>query len=146
MIVIDYVAHEIRSRSYYTQAIGYSLLALGYATLVLSAYLQNGAGSILDRFFQQKWLRSFGKYSYGIYVYHHPVLLMGSLLFARVQVWGYDVVPSVPYCIFIVAVSFGVAWISYRILEKPFLNMKARFDPGVRSMADSVVAPASRSI
>lgn len=129
MLAIDYVAKEIRSRAYYTQSVGYSLLALGYGALVLWAYLQNGARTPLDRFLQQDWLRAFGKYSYGIYVYHHPVFLVGAILFTGVKLAGHDVIPSVPYCVALVAASFCVARISYELFEKRFLNMKKRFEP-----------------
>src|SRR5579883_701314 len=106
MLAIYYVAKEIRSRAYFTQSIGYSLLAMGYGTLVLWAYLQNGTGQPLDRVLQQRWLRAFGKYSYGIYVYHHPIFLMGAFLFGGVKIAGYNVIPSVPYCIGLVGTTF----------------------------------------
>jgi peptidoglycan/LPS O-acetylase OafA/YrhL len=129
MFAIDVIAREIHTRKYYTQSFGYSFLALGFAAFVLWAYLQNERGTPLDRFLQQGWLRSFGKYSYGIYVYHLSFLIAGGFLFARVSIHGMRVIPSVPYCVGIVAASFIVARLSYAIFEKRFLNMKKRFEP-----------------
>ena len=138
MIAIDYVAHEIRTRSYYTQSFGYSLLALGFGAFVLWAYLHNDSGSKLDRFLRQNWLRSFGKYSYGIYVYHHPIFLVGTVLFTGVKIGGYQIIPSVPYCICLIAISFIVARISYAVLETPFLNMKRFFEAKERILQATV--------
>ena len=129
MFAIDVIAREIHTRKYYTQSFGYSFLALGFAAFVLWAYLQNERGTPLDRFLRQGWLRSFGKYSYGIYVYHLSFLIAGGFLFARVSIHGMRVIPSVPYCVGIVAASFIVARLSYAIFEKRFLNMKKRFEP-----------------
>jgi peptidoglycan/LPS O-acetylase OafA/YrhL len=144
MVAIDFVAHEIRSRAYYTQSFGYSLLALGFGTLVLWAYLHAGTGTILDKSLQQVWLRKLGKYSYGIYVYHHPVFLVGSAVFTGVKVAGHDVIPSIPYCVGIVAASVLVARASYAILERPFLEMKRRFEPRERIPLEVIVAHDGR--
>jgi peptidoglycan/LPS O-acetylase OafA/YrhL len=131
MFMIDFVAHEIRSRTHYTQSFGYSFLALGFGAFVLWGYLQNERGTALDLFLQQGWLRSFVKYSYGIYVYHLPLFIAGEYLFARKHVLPMVAFPSAAYCVGMVALSFGVARLSYALFEQRFLNMKRRFEPSL---------------
>ena len=74
------------------------------------------------------FLRSFGKYSYGIYVIHVMIKTDSARLLARVmgflhvellRVWAYSIVMT--------AVSFGIAFLSYHLFEKHFLRLKDRF-------------------
>jgi peptidoglycan/LPS O-acetylase OafA/YrhL len=49
--------------------------------LVLSACLMDGSGTLFDRPVRSSGLTAFGKYSYGIYVYHSFVLELMLHLF-----------------------------------------------------------------
>lgn len=68
-------------------------------------------------------LRWLGKYSYGIYVYHWLVwfLLVRTELFAgwALSPWGNTAVTGVA--------TLVLAWLSYHLLENPFLRLKNRF-------------------
>lgn len=65
-----------------------------------------------------------GKISYGIYVYHPLVIaLLGIALTKSARA-----LPSVPAALVCVAgITVLVSWLSYRFIERPFLQRKARF-------------------
>ncbi|GAA0565410.1 acyltransferase family protein [Chitinophaga japonensis] len=78
--------------------------------------------------FEQPLLRTLGKISYGIYLYHTVICQLTINLFARVlrvppaSFIGYDVIyPFV--CLLLTAV---VAYASYQLFEKRFLEMKQK--------------------
>lgn len=128
MYMIDFVAHEIWTRGFYTQLLGYSLLAFGYGAFVLAVQLQTGTGNLLDKALTMNWLRAFGRYSYGIYVFHPAVFQIGQLVFRRTAWHGQAFMPLM-LAVTLAAVSFGVAWLSFHCFEKRFLYMKDRFRP-----------------
>lgn len=135
MIWIEYFGHELRTRSAYTQTIGFSLLAFGFGALVLSAYLQNGSNSLLNRIVSWLPLRIFGKYSYGIYVYH---ILVFTIFFRFTNYRGW------PLAFVMVLTSLVVAALSYELFEKQFLRLKNRFSP-LRPMLVSEAARVGSS-
>lgn len=63
-----------------------------------------------------------GKRAYGIYLYHLPIYLAADALAAQYPGLPGPIVQFAP-----IALSFGVAALSYRLLEVRFLNFKARF-------------------
>ena len=69
-------------------------------------------------------IRYLGKISYGLYVYHVPCLTIISKIFVRSM--GHDS----PLTDFALGLPFtvGVAAISYRYFESPFLRMKERLE------------------
>ncbi len=60
--------------------------------------------------------RSLGRWSYSIYLWHWPVIVLGGLVGVIPEFWGYRV-PLV------LAVTIGLAASTYRLVEKPFLNV-----------------------
>jgi peptidoglycan/LPS O-acetylase OafA/YrhL len=82
--------------------------------------------SRLNRALGARGLVTFGKYSYGIYLLHHPIMLAvatqlnlshGSALLSwlRVGVVG-------------LAIVFPVSWVIFEYFETPFLRLKHRFE------------------
>lgn len=106
-------------------SVAYSLIGMGAASLVCLCAVGSG---ILARIFSNRVLRFFGKYSYGIYVYHglYAALLrhwistepalerLGSLTTPLGVVLG-------------VGIAVGIAYLSYNYFEAPILRMKDRF-------------------
>jgi peptidoglycan/LPS O-acetylase OafA/YrhL len=64
------VTHGFNLANPLTQVVGYSALSVACLGLLLHVVIQ--PKSALGTAFQAPWLRFFGKYSYGIYVFHHP--------------------------------------------------------------------------
>jgi peptidoglycan/LPS O-acetylase OafA/YrhL len=79
---------------------------------------------ILTKFLDLSWLRFLGKISYGMYVYHFPVLwLTANLLEERAQ-------GTIEHWIYVGVSLFAtilISTLSYYLLERPILNLKDRF-------------------
>jgi peptidoglycan/LPS O-acetylase OafA/YrhL len=100
------------------------LLVLGFGCLVLSAYLMDGNGSLLERSIRSTGLSVLGRYSYGIYVYQGFVFELTVHLFRHHPWWGH----STRYA-FVVALGwmtgpFLLAFLSYHLFEKKFLQRR----------------------
>lgn len=113
-----------------TTVIGYSLLALISAWAVLAAS-QMKCQSRLSKVLVNPVFISLGKYSYGIYVLH--------MFFAPayIQLFGWTALHKltgsyanaiVAHFILATACSWGIAWLSYNLMEKHFLRLKRFFD------------------
>lgn len=58
-------------------------------------------------------LRAIGHRSYGLYLWHFPIIMVGL---------EYDVLPWVVRAIVLAGLSFAAAWLSWRFVEQPFLR------------------------
>ena len=98
-------------------ALSFTVNALGAAALV------GVACSRPVPVLRMAWLRTFGKYSYGLYVIHY--LLHGGmvLLAMRMNPLTYALL-AIPCGI---SMSFAAAWVSWNVLENPFLGLKLHF-------------------
>ncbi len=133
----------------YMATVGYSLLAIGGAsllTLVLSSADRHG----WRRPFEDNMLRMFGTYSYCLYVVHYPLMILLDTLTPRLhipRVMGSDLPEWCVYAALLFGLSLSVAWVSWRILERPMLSLKDRPAPNIKSlrMWTSRALPRSRS-
>ena len=113
------VLHQVRS----------SLFALFFGALTLMSVSPNGG--LVTMAFHNPLLRFFGKYAYGLYVYHG--LLLWYLGDTGVQA-RLDAVLGNPWLVMLgrtavgVGVSTAVAVLSYQVFEKPFLSLKQHFE------------------
>ena len=121
---------------------GYTAVALLFAS-ALVLVLKASSASLLSRVLTSPVLRAFGKYSYAMYVVH---LLVSYELARQVVVneWWRDVggsqIPfNIVFSLAATALTFGVAWLSWHLLEGPLLTQKKRF----QYSAPTRVAPAS---
>jgi peptidoglycan/LPS O-acetylase OafA/YrhL len=67
-------------------------------------------------------MRYLGKISYGIYVYHFAGIFIGG---KAAMLAGAD--RPIVTCFLALVATITIAAASYRILERPFLQMKERF-------------------
>lgn len=110
----------------------YGLLVLYTASISISGsvvwYLvtHHSRNSITETF-SMHWLRSFGKYSYAIYVFNKPIILGIAMVcdshFGRLSTTqGFFAV------VIVAALCWCAGWLSWQLIEAPFLRLK-RFFP-----------------
>jgi peptidoglycan/LPS O-acetylase OafA/YrhL len=117
--------------------VGHSFVAFFFGAVLVLA-LTSARNSVIVRVFESKVLRFFGKYSYGMYVFHHPMLFFkqGILPLSIVPtIYGSQLPRQFVYVIVATAMSVVIAMASWHLVEKPFLNLKKLF-PYLRSRAD----------
>ena len=108
------------------ETIGYSVLAWCSAVLVTGAAMTDGGEpSWLSRALRWAPLRSCGKYSYAMYVFHQLLHKLVSLP-AIIYYFGPHPAPQVVFAGSLVTllVSYGLAFLSYHGFEKHFLSLK----------------------
>lgn len=67
-----------------------------------------------------------GEMSYGLYMYHCIVIYYMQVLMALIG-WNTSLKGFVLFFILSALISFGIAWLSYRLIEKPLLRLKKHF-------------------
>jgi peptidoglycan/LPS O-acetylase OafA/YrhL len=113
---------------------GLPLLAVGFAAAVLTAVLTDSKPTWFQACLRWKPLTKFGKYAYGIYVFHVPVFYFVNRFTASLLPGGQ--MPAWLYYSGMLtqfALSYGIAALSYNYFEKRFLSLKERFQPQYRS-------------
>ncbi len=121
--------HEWFSRNTYTRLYGFPCLAVFFGASVLLAWAAENTGNLADRLLCTSFLQFTGKYSYGLYVFHAPILLVayyGLLNPTRPHTW------STPERVLLglaaIALSYTVAYLSFNFYESWFLTFKDRFN------------------
>jgi peptidoglycan/LPS O-acetylase OafA/YrhL len=106
--------------------VGFSLIGIGSASLVAMALRTD---SLAQRMFSMSVLRFFGKYSYGLYVFHYSVegffgapLYLFALKHVHVRAISELISSGV-----ILGVSVMLAMLSYHLYEVHFLKLKKYF-------------------
>lgn len=111
---------------------GFTLIATGFAALILLAAATESAPTRLQRLLQNTPLSRVGKYSYGIYVFHVPVIAAVSAYIPRhlmVQNTTRALLIRGICGIGFAVASYGIAAASYRWFEGPLLRLKRYFPP-----------------
>ncbi len=105
--------------------IGYDALAVGYAFLLV---LCLKSGTWVQRVCSCGGLRLFGKYSYGLYVYHYLLLQPLTSRKDAFVAWTHSfVLGSVLYLLICLSLSLSLAVISFHCFESPLMSLKKRF-------------------
>jgi peptidoglycan/LPS O-acetylase OafA/YrhL len=109
------------------QVVGYLLLDLMFAGLILHVVASPARGFVAF-LLTLRPLRWLGLYSYGIYVFNSIFLLVaeGSSLLPRLVSWsGSTTLGRLLYVALAASTTLGSAWLSWHLLEKHFLKLKA---------------------
>jgi peptidoglycan/LPS O-acetylase OafA/YrhL len=112
------------------QQYGYSLIAIAAGAMLVGA-VTGPADRLWPRMLCAGWLRAFGKYSYGMYLIHAPVMRgVREYVFDPLEYETYGIAPWVAQMLYYgaaTAPTFAVAWLSWQCFEAPILRLKARF-------------------
>ena len=137
LVAVMGVERGFPERALLVQVAGQTLAAALGASLIYFSVVPfrpspSGAAASLRASLSAPWLRFLGKYSYAIYVLHFPIHILvsrhvagfvnavdGPARLLRLALY----VPSIS------ALSIVAALISWRVIEKPFLDLKERFAP-----------------
>jgi peptidoglycan/LPS O-acetylase OafA/YrhL len=106
----------------------FTLLATASTALVAMCLKPN---SRTARIFRSRFLRFFGRYSYGLYVFHSvlPMFYMKPMTdYTNVQIPNHAF-GNVLNAVIELALALGVSMLSYRYFEMPFLKLKRFFHP-----------------
>ncbi len=121
-------------------------LAIGFGAMLLLAVAADDA-SLLARFFRSRVLRFYGRYSYGLYVWHPMVgwTLTGAGLTQHVIARAVPGGAATAVTSFLVrgGVATLVALVSWNLIEQPFLRLKDRAT--YAPMKASLVEPVNDS-
>ena len=120
--------------SFAGQTVGYSVLAVAFAVWILataSAHHQPRTRARAETMLRSRLLRAFGKYSYGIYVFHLPVhVFVGQRILRALgngAVGPTSLALALAYMLGVIGVTFALAAISYHAFEVRFLRHKLSF-------------------
>lgn len=132
MAAINFVFYFINDRSSFTLPylafVGYTTFAVLFGILVYEAV--TGESKFLLFLLDNRPLKFFGKISYGLYVYHWPVFIL-FFDHLRNRLTG-DYMLSLRAAelvsgIAVTLIAIFISVLSYRYFEKPFLQLKAKF-------------------
>ena len=119
--------HNARFDSLFFATIGYTVNAVLFASMILCA-LRYPASRVAG-WLRHRVLRYFGKISYGIYIFHLPVLLILGSHIHRWMIsyleWN-EMVASTSSITCSLIASVSVSAVSYRYYESYFLRLKKR--------------------
>lgn len=119
-------------KSFFIPTLGFSLVGIASASLI--AMTLRG-GSYTEHFFKNKVLRFFGKYSYGLYVYHYSLsesltTPIRTFVDANFHSKALGVLVG---AIVVTLLSILVALLSYHLFESRFLKLKKYFSYNKRA-------------
>jgi peptidoglycan/LPS O-acetylase OafA/YrhL len=104
---------------------GYTIIAILCSCIVYRSY--QGVG-LIAQISNQSWLRFFGRYSYGLYIYHGLlVTLMLPLLYPTQRLVHSTSFGGILYTVIALGLSLALAMASYHFIEAPILKYKKRF-------------------
>ena len=129
--------HASRATGHWTADVLYSVLATFFASLLALVVTPGAFSDLLSRILCWKPLRFFGKYSYGIYVYHFPIWIASGILLQDHGLWSRvrgSVWMSLVFVGANAAASVSIAYASYHLYEKHFLKLKKYFPERTTSM------------
>ena len=98
------------------------LLVIGYLGLVLASYTGVLAARP-TRWLNSRFLQNIGGYCYAIYVFSLPIAQAARSAAPS----GVPMIDGIFAMGVTLALSWALAWVSWRVLESPFLRLKSRF-------------------
>ena len=130
LIVTAAISHADATYDTRTLTVGYPLLALAFALVILVVSLESpdGIARQLRGLLSVSALRSVGKYSYAMYIFHFPILVLLGPGFRTTFAFAGTAMPLF-YAVAAIVTSYIAGFLSYHLIEKHFLRLKYRFTP-----------------
>jgi peptidoglycan/LPS O-acetylase OafA/YrhL len=127
------VCSRVYTRSLlFTETVGYTLLGIFFALILLACLLgTNKLNRVCRRFLSTDVLRSIGKYSFAMYVFHYPIQLSLERFLPRFE-QHFGVWSGIVFLLIVSLASYVAAFFSYHLFEKHFLRLKSAFTPRAR--------------
>ena len=112
------------------QVLGYSAIVVFYSSIL--GCLLTGRLPVLGRVTSIRWVQTFGKRSYALYLFHVPVLKIIELSPFAIErfpkFFGTDFFGLIVFVTVNLIISYLLAELSGRFLEQPILKLKRHFD------------------
>ncbi|HEU0031902.1 MAG TPA: acyltransferase family protein [Kofleriaceae bacterium] len=128
------IASRLDRTSAFDRVFGYSIVAVGCASIVALVVLSRGSRVTAPLRFRP--LMYLGKLCFGLYLLHRPADTLVSAAAARLgierELW---LLPAK------LVVAVALATLSWHLLERPFLALKRRFATAQHPSADAAPAP-----
>jgi peptidoglycan/LPS O-acetylase OafA/YrhL len=125
LAILLYVTHGPEQSSAWIATVGYSAIAICCASLIFLA--QQGSNWVTT-LFDRPLLRFFGRYSYGLYLFHGLYFVYLRHLSGRLQqVLHSGLLAQLFIALFGFLFSITLAVLSYHFFEAPILTLKRRF-------------------
>jgi peptidoglycan/LPS O-acetylase OafA/YrhL len=135
LLAADFAVHRVTDAGLeLSRAVRGGLFRVLFAALLLHALLAAPA-AWASRLFRSAPLVALGKYSYGLYVYHHFLsyyFVTHGTEFALAAAVGSHTLAVALQAAGGIAASLALAWLSYELFEKHFLQLKRRW-PSARA-------------
>jgi len=98
---------------------GYAAMlpTLGTAAIIVSGYSKSRYGVSL--LLGNRLFIHIGALSYSLYLWHWPVIEIAKVSYGELAAW---------HCILLVAISYSLAWLTYRFVENPIRHSRAMQD------------------
>jgi len=122
LLLILFQTKNLHFRNPYFVRFGYTLFALLFASIIAFIYDTKKIGMFTNRILSVSPLRFFGKYSYGIYIYHW-ILYKGVYVYLANK-YNLPDLFIIPFLLAVILISF----ISFKYFEKYFLNFKSKLN------------------
>ncbi len=147
LLVVNHMAARLPMGS--LDVTRYSLCAWIAGVLVILAVV-SPPSSRLGRLIGSRFLRFFGKYSYGLYVFHWLLLPIYKQLFPAEQLiarLGSPLAGQLSYIVLAIGMSVVAAQLSWHLFEKHFLGLKDKLAPTrVETLTESCRAQPLASV
>jgi peptidoglycan/LPS O-acetylase OafA/YrhL len=153
VVAIGTVAVIVARRKFFAQLdpvvdiIGLTAMALLYGAILLLT-VAGPEPSRLRRFLSHPRVTFFGKYSYGAYMLHEllrPVYVRFFPVERLERTMGSEVLAFVIYWALASAITFACAVVSFRVYEKPFLDLKRFFEYGKGAPVDALATASAET-
>lgn len=131
MLAVSIPTRSMLQSSFPMQAVGYSMLAIIGAALIIFSIDPRSENRPVVRLFRTPFMRFFGKYSYALYIFHLPLtwfLENAGLGVDRFPTVAGSHIPGViAFTLVTGSISVLMALASWNLFEKHFLRLKRYF-------------------